>query len=267
MTLIAFAGDWHGDSQWAKKQLRALGAAGVRTLLHVGDFGIWPGASGRRFLLDVESTCQRFGVEVLVTPGNHEDWGRLVRLWDRSEGRDENGRPRPLQLTEHISVLPRGHRWEMEGRSFVSLGGAPSIDFISGGRTLGVNWWNEEMITAEDVRRTVDGGYAEVMVAHDAPDAPYQVEGVARIVAGNDFGWTDRELAYAAIGRARMHEAFLGVAPTLFVHGHYHVAGEASFTLPHRDRMTRIWALPNEGLAGNVRLLDLETLEAPAMPR
>jgi hypothetical protein len=61
-----------------------------------------------------------------------------------------------------------------------------------------------------------------------------------------------------------MHDAFLGVAPKLFVHGHYHVVGEAMVTLTGCDYDTRIWSLNCDGVDGNVRYLDLSMLDEPA---
>ena len=107
----------------------------------------------------------------------------------------------------------------------------------------------------------VEGGYADVMLAHDAPLAPFEVAPVAHIRAHNEWGWTDRALAYARVGAERMHQAFLGVAPRLFVHGHYHVVGEATFSLPDREYDTSIWSLNCDGVGGNMRYLDLTILE------
>lgn len=258
MTVIGLAGDWHGNHAWAAARIMSMGERGIDTVLHVGDFGIWPGRSGKKYLLDIEAVCARSGVHLWVTPGNHEDWGRLCGLWEHPRHSDGDGRSLPLDLTDHVTVLPRGHRWELAGRSFVSLGGAPSVDYAF--RRQGESWWTEEGIGPADVERTVAGGYADVMIAHDAPDSPYQVPEVAAIVGGNPWGWPAQALEYAAAGRRLMAEAFLGVAPRLFVHGHYHVSGQASFRLPGRDYETRIWSLADDGGAGNVRLLDLETL-------
>ncbi|GAA1506063.1 hypothetical protein [Nocardioides humi] len=116
------------------------------------------------------------------------------------------------------------------------------------------------MITPEDVKAVVAGGYADVMLAHDAPLAPYEVDRVAYIRTNNEWGWPDRALAYARVGAERMHDAFLGVAPRLFAHGHYHVSGETTVELPGRDYDTRIWSLNCDGVGGNVRFLDLTTL-------
>jgi len=253
MSTVALAGDWHGNTRWALARITELAERGVELILHLGDFGIWPGTSGRTYLGRLEEACAQHRVSICVTPGNHEDWGLLTRLWT------EPGQAgRPLRLTPNIVVLPRGYRFEIEGRSFVSLGGAPSVDLAN--RTQGKNWWPEEMITPEDVEAVVACGYADVMLAHDAPLAPYEVDQLAHIRAHNEWGWPDRGLAYARVGAERMHEAFLGVAPRLFVHGHYHVVGEATVALPGRDYDTRIWSLNCDGVDGNVRYLDLGAL-------
>lgn len=116
------------------------------------------------------------------------------------------------------------------------------------------------MITDEDVAAAVAGGYADVMLAYDAPLAPYEVDRVAYIRTHNEWGWPDRALAYARVGAERMHDAFLGVAPRLFAHGHYHVVGEATVALPGRDYDTQIWSLNCDGVDGDLRFLDLATL-------
>ena len=155
-------------------------------------------------------------------------------------------------------MLPRGYRFELEGRTFVSLGGAPSVDLAD--RSHGNDWWPEEMITDDDVAGVVEGGYADVMLAHDAPLAPCEVDRVAYLRSHNEWGWPDRALAHARVGAERMHDAFLGVAPKLFVHGHYHVVGETTVVLPGRGCGTRIWSLNCDGVDGNVRYLDLATI-------
>ena len=116
------------------------------------------------------------------------------------------------------------------------------------------------MITPEDVEAVVAGGYADVMLTHDAPLAPYEADQVAHIRTHNECGWPDRAFAYARVGAERMHDAFLGVAPRLFAHGHYHAVGEATVQLPARGYDTTIWSLNCDGVGGNIRYLDLAGL-------
>lgn len=257
--VIALIGDLHGDRAWANARLQSIGERGIRIAVQVGDFGLWPGASGKHYLRTVDAVCEKFDVTLMVVPGNHEDWGRLAMMWSNPGHRDAAGLPLPLDLTERITILPRGWRWTMAGRTFVALGGAPSIDFMS--RTRGRDWWPEEQMAQEDVDRTVSGGYADVMITHDAPGPPWCVPQVARIVESNPLGWPERALDYARAGRELVTEAVLGVRPRLHVHGHYHVSGQASVRLPGADYDTRVWSLDMNGKGGNVRLLGLETLD------
>lgn len=181
MSIVALAGDWHGDTAWAQARVAKVARNGVALILHLGDFGIWPGPGGRRYLEDLEATCAEYGVGIWVTLGNHEDWGRLTELWN-----DPRRSGQPLQVTAHITLLPRGYRFELEGRSFVSLGGAPSVDRDD--RVPGRDWWPEEMIREDEARAVAAGGYADVMLTHDAPLAPFEVPRVAHLRQSNEYG-------------------------------------------------------------------------------
>ena len=72
---VALAGDWHGNLPWATQTLETLAGSGVDLVLHLGDLGVWPGDSGARYLGAVEKACVENGIDVWLTPGNHEDWG------------------------------------------------------------------------------------------------------------------------------------------------------------------------------------------------
>lgn len=261
--IVGLCGDWHGNAPWATKVIASIGSRGVTTILHAGDFGVWPGPSGKRYLMRIDQACEAAGVErILCCPGNHEDWGRLMSMWSLDKYRDQQtGDPLPLRLTEHVTVLPRGYAWEMDGIRIVSLGGAPSVDRDR--RRRGKDWWPEEAIEPEDVARTIrNGAGADVMLTHDCPEAPYMVPEVEAIVHGGagEIKWPEDALAYAAVGRERLTEAFLGVKPRLLAHGHYHAAGETTVQIPGADHETRIWALDCDLSMGNLRLLDLATL-------
>jgi hypothetical protein len=251
---VGLAGDWHGDTAWALSSITRLASARVRTVFHLGDFGLWPGNSGRKYLQKVDRACRSLGVNIYVTPGNHEWWPKILST--PLTNRDEIGSV--AWVAEHVAFLPRGHRWSIQGRTFVSLGGAPSVDFEW--RTRGQDFWPEEMMTPEDVRRIEAGGHAEVMLAHDAPDAPFQTPAVRDLVRYNPQGWSDLALTYAAVGRRRMTTAFLAVAPRLFVHGHYHVADAARVELPGQSYGCEVVSLAANGDAQNLLTLEVKDL-------
>lgn len=258
--VVAFAGDWHGIAPWACSRVMSAGMLGISVILHVGDFGIWHGNHGKKYLMAVEKACARYGVTILVTPGNHEDWDRLDSKLTKDKG---DGWGAVKHMTDHIKVLPRGHRFTLttpagNSRSFVSLGGAPSIDYAT--RTEGRDWWPSEMITEADVDATIAGGYADVMIAHDSPDVPYAVGSVASILAYNPQGWPLAALSYATVGRNRMHRAYEGVAPSWFFHGHYHAPG---MNMVAADGEPERWvvSLDQQHSAMNVALLDLDAMD------
>lgn len=260
MVHVVFAVDWHGNLLWATSRIQSIGSSGGSTILHVGDFGIWPGASGKRYLQAVENTCARHGVEILVTPGNHEDWARLTTLWANSKRRDPTtGAALPVHLTDHVTVLPRGHRFNIDGVSFMSFGGAASVDKHL--RTEGVDWWPEEMPHEEDVEHSIAGGAADVLITHDSPEPDWCVFPVRDILAGNPHGWPQDSLTWAAVARSRVNRVFESVRPQLLVHGHHHIWGERDVQLPGAAHRTRVVSLGCDGEPGNVWRLDLAEIE------
>ena len=244
MTFVGIAGDWHGNIDWTAHVLGAFRRAQVHTIFQVGDFGVgWPGA-GEQYTAAVDMCCQLWDQTLYITPGNHENWDYLNAL------PYQNGQ---AWIGERVCVLERNTRFEMDGRQFLSLGGAPSIDFPH--RIEGHSWWHGEMLTEGEVRRAAEGGHADIMLAHDAPTPG--TAAVQRIVA-DPRGWTTAGVNYAAEGRRLMDIAFEGVRPKVFAHGHYHVADEAMVDGTH------FLSLGQDGRVGqkkgNAVILDLSDL-------
>ena len=214
---VVVAGDWHGNTNWAIHTLhqsaKVLGAGAV--VLHLGDFGIWPGREGQEYLLRLEDKCAELGITIMVTPGNHEDWA-TIDAWPLTDRGDGWGAVK--WFTNHIAVLPRGHRFTLAGKKFVSLGGAPSIDLHY--RVRGRSWWPQEAITSKDVEVVAAGGYADYMLTHDAPEPLVPL--VHRIVF-SPSRWHPDALDYCAEGRRLITRAFNAVRPRVLFHGHYHV--------------------------------------------
>ena len=241
--VIGFAGDWHGNSTGVAEKMRRLSQAGVTRLMRVGDFALWEDRSGRRFLDQVNGYAEESGILIVVTPGNHEHWAELATAFAAAKGA-------PPMIRSHIVELPRGYRWTQRGRSFVSFGGAASIDFEH--RRLGHSWWIEELPTLDDIEALTAGGHAEIMITHDSP-----VPGtpLADRIRATPSGWSVDAIAYAGVGARRITAAWEAVAPDLLVHGHFHVRD--AVTLPSGQRIVSLAA---EADPGNVLLLDLDTM-------
>lgn len=249
-TYVGLAGDWHGNARWAVSVLDQFAMADIRTVLHAGDFGIWPGAGGASYLSLILGTCEKHKITLLITPGNHEDYDQIedpegVEVPDKQVLGSGEG--------WEVALLPRGYRWDMEGRRFLSLGGAPSIDRSF--RTEGKSWWPAEMIRDTDLERLEEDS-ADVMIAHDAPDGG--TDAVQRILdtPAAVSGWPQEGLDYCAIGRRKMNQAVEVVNPRVFIHGHMHVTDEKYYE--GLDR--RYISLGPDGVIGNVAVLELESL-------
>ena len=260
--IVGLIGDLEGDRDWAVSRLRELGErSDVEVVYQLGDLRFGMGAHPEEYLEAIESVCAELDLRLVGINGNHEHWARLDELWSEPRWQDGDGGLLPLEVSDHVTLVPRGHRWELGGRSFVALGGAPSVnrDLL----TEGVDWWPTEVIEEAHVEQTIAGGHADIMLTHDSPGPPYCTAPVAEVIRGNPWGWPETILAYAQDGIDKVTRAVVGVAPRLLVHGHFHVAGEAVVRLPGAERDTTIWSLGANQDPANVRLLDLDTLADP----
>lgn len=157
---IAVFGDWHGDTGWALAAVRSAARAGVRTALHVGDFGLdWPGAKRWRYEAKVNKYLADLGLTLVVSGGNHDNWDTLKQLPVDDDGL--------ANILSNIRVLPRGSRTTVEGLVIGALGGAFSVGYQH--RTEGKDWWSTEEPTPAEAEKLVSGGPLDILITHDAP--------------------------------------------------------------------------------------------------
>lgn len=239
-TTVAVAGDWHGNSGWIGHAIRTLGriAPDVDTILHVGDF--WPTP---HLCSAIDNWCAQAGIaRVLVTLGNHEPYGELTPLLDAH-------RWHAVRVSESVWILPRPFRFTVGGVSFLSLGGAASVD--AAWRVLGRDWWPDEAITDGQVEAAIEGGPATVMITHESPSAT-PVESVRRILSSNPLGFPPRSLAYSAASREQVGRVWGAVRPSVLFHGHMHAPG-----VGNAPDGREVISLGMDGQPGNIALLDV----------
>ena len=175
---VLAAGDWHGNRDWAlsvvKRVPQLLRDEQTRVVLHLGDFGIWPGIEGRRYLDAVSAVLDLVNAQLWFVDGNHEDFPQLARM---ASDILRDGR---VEVRPNIFHLPRGYRWDWHGLTWLACGGGVSLDKAA--RTEGANWWREEEIT----------GKQEAAIAAGTPSRgrrpggrPRTLRGATRI--GNGF--------------------------------------------------------------------------------
>ena len=208
---VALAGDWHGNTAWAVRAVRKMAALlpadGPRVIVHLGDFGIWPGAEGQEYLSALDAALAAADAELWFVDGNHEDFTQLARLRPGPDGRE--------QVTGRIWHLPRGHRWRWHDRDWLALGGAVSLD--RAGRTAGLDWWPEEEITPAQARSVTDAGPADVMVTHECP------AGISHAFPPPPSWWSRDDLRRSDAHQALLREVVLAVGPHWLMHGHLHI--------------------------------------------
>jgi len=208
---VGIAGDWHGNTPWATRAVESICAAlpedGPRIIVHLGDFGIWPGRSGSDYLAALDAALAQASAELWFVDGNHEDFSQLARLRPDSSGREP--------VSNRIWHLPRGYRWRWHDRDWLALGGAVSLDKAV--RTPGRDWWPEEEITVRQAGAVIAAGPADVMITHECP------AGVEHNFPPPPEWWAAADLRRNEAHRSLMREVVLAVQPRWLMHGHLHI--------------------------------------------
>jgi len=249
-TRVAVAGDWHSNRLGVRTALSQLHreAPDVRTLLHLGDFNLGsnvPWAAYRKSLLGL---MHEFKIErILVTPGNHDNWAQLAPRFAKHP-RD----PYPLPGAESVMFLPRGLRFSIQGRQFLSFGGAASLDQDE--RIAGKDWWPEEEPTQSEADRAASEGTADIMLTHEAvAGGTTKVDAIIARPSHQQFSRRGFEASHRT--RTIVTALWNEVHPNVLFHGHMHERAEG-----HLGDGRHVYSLARDAMPGNVGVLDLTNL-------
>ncbi|KAA0888130.1 metallophosphoesterase [Oryzomonas rubra] len=197
--MIWLTGDLHGgDSAWHVSSTRFKEGNRGDIVICLGDLGgFWyhdyhaNEKHHRREDFFLESQLRRRYLWLAVD-GNHENFARLFGgefpLVDLYGGK-------AYQIRDHVYYLKRGEIFEIEGHTFLAMGGAMSHDKEPGwihppnsmgawgsgkewnpGRTEGIDWWPEEIPSQEDFEnacRNLDKVEWKVdyVISHTCPES------------------------------------------------------------------------------------------------
>lgn len=279
---VLIAGDWHGNRRWAVdviwKSRKLLESEEQRIIVQLGDFGFWPWKvkdwapgdtlpDGLRYLMDVQAALTLADAYLMVTPGNHDDYDALER-WQEFPGTFHPDTPQGR--LDRIYVLPRGERWQWHGRTWLSAGGAVSVDRLlpRPGRVQGETWWAQEEITDEQEAAIIAGGHADVMVAHDYPgrvhhEFDHHFTGGVITDGGRRFYerpmFHEDDLARARAHQDRMQRIVDTVQPSHYLHGHLHRAYSRTYDWGWGP--VEVTGLDMDGSPSNFAVLNVRTME------
>lgn len=246
-------GDTHGNAAFVRKTIVTAADAGISRLVQLGDFGIWPGHEGERFLEAVSAAALRHDVRVEFLDGNHDDHDQLDSLVANDANFEPDG---SIEIAPGVHYWRRGSVVVWHGRRIGFLGGAVSLDRFQ--RRAGVSWWPQESTTAADVARLVantaaHGGRLDVLCTHD------MLPGISLPTSNH---WPVRALDATHRMRRLLRQAVLATGPQLYLHGHMHIRYRDDVELREGDTVTTLTSVGfgHEG-PGACAVLDLATLE------
>jgi hypothetical protein len=251
-TRIGIAGDWHGNLPWALAQVTRFASEGITEVLHLGDFGLLDDEEGLDYLGQLNAALTKNHINMLVTLGNHENFWMVDAMQPIQDG--EFAGWLTYDGLTNLLFASRGQRWVREGVSFVSLGGANSINRFD--LMENINWWAGEQISYGDVYNTIAGGPADVFIAHDCP-AGVELFGDNK---GDDGSWSVEAMNYAAHSRDSLRVAVDAVKPGILFHGHYHHYLDQTTTLVDGEGEgynLRTIGMDKDGSENNIGILDL----------
>lgn len=242
---VIVAGDWHGNARWAHHvadEARVLLADEEhKIILHAGDFGIWPGLSGKAYVHGLQLKCAAAGVHVFFIDGNHEDFTQVPE-YDIDPADPEKA---------WIAHLPRGFRWKWHDYEWLALGGAVSPDRVQRSAKY---WWPEEELTPEDYRNAITGGPCDVLLSHDVGSR------IPLALGEWPRGWAEADRVRSLHHQQLMQDIADKVTPGLWFHGHYHLYNDQMIDGVTQDHpVMRVISLDMDGELGNYGVLNAST--------
>ena len=252
---VLILGDLHGNWRCAmslfERLPELLPGESPRVILQVGDFGIWDGKEGARYLMRLTHSLINNDAYLAFIDGNHECFPLLKFYGQRGlEGNVPSPLPGARYINDRIWHIPRGLRWSWQGKTWLGLGGAVSVDRAL--RTEGESWWPEEEITPEQAIAVAEAGHADIMLTHDCPwESPHPPFPpppplwVPYIKRSNDH-------------QKRLQHVVDAVQPSTLIHGHLHMDYRAMADMKHGP--VDITGLSYEYSAGSWGVFDTREL-------
>lgn len=180
--MIYVTGDTHGDirrfystypGEYNRTCVNKLKAGDK--LIVCGDFGFVFYREDSEYYEDEMLALEylkKLPYEVLFVSGNHENFVRLKQY--PTEVRYGGNVKR---INDNVFLLMRGQCFEIEGKTFFTMGGAYSVDKKY--RTENIDWWSDELPNSEEYRTAAEtleriNYEVDYIITHTAPQAMIQ---------------------------------------------------------------------------------------------
>lgn len=246
MTKILVLGDTHGSTQEAVFAVQNAAALNIDTIIQCGDFGLWPGKGGMDYLDELNAELMDNDIHLVWVDGNHEDFDQL----ERYVAHNPKNMWGQVFIRSNILYSPRGCKFKLEGKMFMTVGGAVSIDKAY--RKQGVSWWPQEQLTDVELdyilaKHEASPGKIDYLFTHDCPtNAPFR----ERLKNDPD----------SQVHRQRMDRLGKAVKPGMWFHGHMHTKYDG-YQFPTYEPTTTVYGLECDGMVYNWGVLNTDTDE------
>ena len=206
---VLIAGDIHGDYHHILRLLEVARNHDCNIILALGDFGYFPNRKWSiEFLTLTNNACQKSGMNIYWLDGNHENHADIFQM---TQGANDQSFLTVMNETilSNLHYLPRGYVFDIDDVSFMSYGGAYSIDRSM--RVKNISWFPEEMIDIEHLRSLPDQ-HVDILLTHDVP-------------YGFDFGYDETLQESITSTEIRLHlwELVQKTTPYMCFGGHHHI--------------------------------------------
>lgn len=171
--MIYITGDTHGEYFDLMNRISEYRMKKDDIVIVCGDFG---------FVWDTPAHCYDLAkltaqpVTIAFVDGNHENFDRLYKY----PVVDWNG-GKAHKVAENIYHLMRGQLFNIENKSFFTMGGAYSVDKAF--RTEGKSWWKQELPDNDDYKTAEEtlkkcGYKVDYILSHTVPQSVIHCLGI-----------------------------------------------------------------------------------------
>lgn len=229
---IMLTGDSHGNTRQMEYWIARAAERKISHMIVLGDFGLWPGYEGVRYLDNINRAATEAEIKVMAVLGNHDAYNIFEAY--KQFAPTHHGF---FYLRDNL-MATKVANFRLGGKTFRVAGGAVSVDrdwriahekglpYTDGfgqkiqTRAMGEQtlWWPQEQLTDSEIEYVKSFGEADILLTHDASDyTPWK----------NRLKPDDESTRH----RHKIDDLIRAVKPKMHFHGHFHTKYDWTNTL------------------------------------